>query len=132
MQIKPTRYYLGWDWFSNTQFVHQFVMKNYPSTDSIYPLAKVNQLKNYNGLPTCSIVQARRNIWGQWGFVPTYFCQIHQPYYNHCGQIMPITKACPNLIWKCSTVPVLWYIECWQCNIELKFALQFLRLGGVK
>ena len=45
MQIKPTRYYLGWDWFSNTQFVHQFVMKNYPSTDSIYPLAKVNQLK---------------------------------------------------------------------------------------
>ena len=47
--------------------------------------------------------QACRNIWAQWGFLPTYFLNISR------GLTMPTLQACPHLIWKPSVGPRLCY-----------------------
>ena len=36
---------------------------------------------------SCVSRQARRNIWGQWGFVPAFFWQIFWPYSNERGEV---------------------------------------------
>ena len=50
-----------------------------------------------------SRLQACRNIWALWGFLPTHFLNISE------GLTMPTLQAFPHLIWKPSVGPRLCY-----------------------
>ena len=53
-------------------------------------LAKPDRVLHSNGSLMAAhmlVEQAQWKIWGQWGFIPTYFWQMYKPYFNRRDRV---------------------------------------------